>query len=175
MVSKQRLSVVWALVGCTLAVSGCGSSNAPTPTSTSTAVSAALVKYSECMRTNGVTGFPDPSTTQGPNAMGIDGYNFNLPANLNLQSPASVAANRTCQHLTDIGSSSGPPHPVSVAKARQAAIAHAQCMRDHGVPNFPDPKVTGDGQGIASSSGGPGINARSPAFQQAQKRCAHAP
>jgi hypothetical protein len=44
-------------------------------------------------------------------------------------------------------------------------------MGEHGVPNYPDPTVTGNGQGITSRSGGAGINAQSPAFQQAQKIC----
>jgi hypothetical protein len=43
-------------------------------------------------------------------------------------------------------------------------------MREHGVPNFPDPTVTSDGGGIAVASGG-GLNPRSPAFRQAQKIC----
>jgi hypothetical protein len=52
-------------------------------------------------------------------------------------------------------------------------------MREHGVPNYPDPTITGNGNGhghghgITTSSGGPGagINPQSPAFQQAQKIC----
>lgn len=46
------------------------------------------------------------------------------------------------------------------------AIKEAQCMRSHGVPNFPDPKP-----------GGPSvvpnwINPQAPAFLSAQKACA---
>ena len=33
---------------------------------------------------------------------------------------------------------SGPP-PVVSESERVAAIANAECMRKHGVPNFPDP------------------------------------
>jgi len=44
-------------------------------------------------------------------------------------------------------------------------------MREHGVPNYPDPTFTGNAHGITVSSGGTGINPRSPAFQQAEKIC----
>jgi hypothetical protein len=44
-------------------------------------------------------------------------------------------------------------------------------MREHGVPNFPDPVITVNGHGISQASGAAGINPRSPAFQQAQKIC----
>lgn len=44
----------------------------------------------------------------------------------------------------------------------------SQCMRVHGVPNFPDPSPSG---GIRLSPG-MGVDPRSPAFQTAQKACA---
>jgi hypothetical protein len=72
-----------------------------------------------------------------------------------------------------MGTSSGGP-PRGLAKAREAALAHADCMREHGVPNFPDPTVSGSAQGISSSSGGGGINPQSPAFQHAEMICAGA-
>jgi hypothetical protein len=155
-----------AAVSCAVALAACGSSDKPK--STSAGLSATMLNYSECMRSHGVSGFPDPSTSQGPNAFGIDGYNFNLPANMNTQSPAYEAAGKTCQHLISPGS--GAAHQMP-AKARQFAVAHAQCMRDHGVPNFPDPTFSGNSQGITVTSGSPGINPRSPAFQQAEKTC----
>lgn len=136
-----------------------------------------MVNYSRCMRAHGVTDFPDPGTTQGPNAFGIDGYTFNLPTTLNTQSPAYEAANQSCQKL--IGSGTGSNHQVP-ARAKRAALAHAECMRRHGVPNFPDPTFSQSGQGITVTSGGPGTNggaganSRSPAFQRAQKECTQA-
>lgn len=47
-----------------------------------------------------------------------------------------------------------------------AGIRVANCMRSHGVPNFPDPSHGGGGIQL-----GPGINPQSPAFQAAQKIC----
>jgi hypothetical protein len=121
------------------------------------------------MRSHGVSGFPDPSTNQGPNSFGIDGYNFNLPANMNTQAPAYESANKTCGQLIGAGSGSGHGIP---ARAREAAIAHARCMRTHGIPNYPDPVFSGNG--MSQGSGGPGMNPRSPAFQRAQKACTRA-
>jgi hypothetical protein len=46
-------------------------------------------------------------------------------------------------------------------------VKFAQCMRAHGLTNFPDP---GSGGGIQLSAGS-GINPQSPGFQAAQKAC----
>lgn len=163
----RRVSILCAATGCTLALAACGSSKRPN--SASTAGSPSLVKYSECIRSHGVPDFPDPSTTETPNSFGIDGYNFSLPSNLNLQSPAYESAQETCSHLINLGT--GSSHNFSVVKARQAALVHAECMRKHGVPSFPDPTVSGGSQGITVSSDDGGINPQSPAFQHAQKVC----
>ena len=45
------------------------------------------------------------------------------------------------------------------------ALKMAQCMRGHGVPNFPDPSPGG---GLVIPNG---INANAPAFQSAQRAC----
>jgi hypothetical protein len=54
----------------------------------------------------------------------------------------------------------------SAAESGGPALKQAECMRSHGVPNFPDP-----------SPGGPSvipnwINPQAPAFRSAQKTCA---
>ncbi len=76
-----------------------------------------------------------------------------------------------CQSALGSGTSSGGLSAAFVAKARTRALAHAVCMREHGVPNFPDPVITVSGYGISQASGGAGINPRSPAVQQARKVC----
>lgn len=47
------------------------------------------------------------------------------------------------------------------------ALELSQCMRSHGVPNFPDP---GPGGGLQVNSQS-GINPQAPAFQAAQRAC----
>jgi hypothetical protein len=48
-----------------------------------------------------------------------------------------------------------------------AAIANAQCMRKHGVPNFPDPTFSGG----RFNAGLGGVDPQSPAFKQAAAAC----
>ncbi len=171
--SQRTFPVTRAIIACGLAIvcavaiAACGSANKPkTGSSAGSSQSRRLVSFSACMRSHGVSGFPDPSTKQGPNSFGIDGYNFNLPANMNTQAPAYESANKTCGQRIGPGSGSGHGIP---AKAREAAMAHARCMRTHGVPNYPDPIFSGNG--MSQRSGGPGTSPRSPAFQRAQKAC----
>lgn len=180
---RRHLAIATVAAICATLIAACGSSS---PGSTGAAAGssgagngsstiATLDKYAICMRDHGVSGFPDPSTTETPNSFGVDGYNFDLPSTMNTQSPAYESAGKTCQSVLGSGSSSGGLPSGDVARAREHALAHAECMRAHGVPNFPDPIVTGNGNGITSSSaGGAAINPRSPAFQQAQKICAGA-
>lgn len=63
--------------------------------------------------------------------------------------------------------SSGKSSNGSGSGGRSSGIAVAQCMREHGITNFPDP---GPGGGIQIPSGS-GINPQSPGFQSAQKAC----
>jgi hypothetical protein len=171
--STQHFRAVGAAICCALALASCGSTGpSSAQTSTNATTAALLVKYSACMRSHGVPDFPDPATSQsGQNSFGVDGYNFNLPANLNPQAPAYQSAEKQCQGLIGFGGGGPARNSAIVAKARQAALAHAQCMREHGVPNFPDPTVSSVGGAIVQRSGARGINPRSPAFQQAQKIC----
>jgi hypothetical protein len=55
----------------------------------------------------------------------------------------------------------------SNASGASAGIKFADCMRSHGVPNFPDPA----GGGGIKIPVGSGINPQSPAFQSAQRAC----
>jgi hypothetical protein len=48
------------------------------------------------------------------------------------------------------------------------ALKFSQCMRAHGVTNFPDP---GAGGGIQIGGPGSNLNPRSPSFQAAQRAC----
>lgn len=86
---------------------------------------AELLVYAECMRKNGLYDFPDP----GPNGQ----ISFNGP--FDPWSPQFIAAQRACQHLQP---------QLSPAKQQQIFandLKFAECMRAHGVPNYPDPKL----------------------------------
>jgi hypothetical protein len=62
-------------------------------------------------------------------------------------------------------SSSGP----TAHRKEAGALAFANCMRSHGVPNFPDPNGSGPNIQLLGSSS----EINSPAFQSAQKSCTH--
>lgn len=77
--------------------------------------------------------------------------------------PITLLAVISAALLAACGSVSKP----ATAKTGQG-LKLAQCMRSHGVPNFPDPSAGG---GIDITPGS-GINPQSPAVQAAQHACA---
>lgn len=65
------------------------------------------------------------------------------------------------------GAATTLPPGATVQKHFQDALEFSQCMRSHGVPNFPDPTSSG-GIEVNSNSG---IDPRSSQFQAAQEAC----
>ena len=62
----------------------------------------------------------------------------------------------------------GSSKPTSAgASTRAASLGYSECMRTHGVPNFPDPSP-GHGFQFSANSG---INPQAPAFQSADRSC----
>jgi len=128
------------------------------------------ISMSKCMRANGVPSFPDPRS--GPNGGGV-GWPGGGPVMISsdvllimgqrLAGPAVASAAKICREYM---APSGPPPGVS-ERQRVAAIANAECMRKHGVPNFPDPTFSGGQQTIGLG----GVNPESPAFEQAAAAC----
>jgi hypothetical protein len=53
------------------------------------------------------------------------------------------------------------------------ALSYSQCMRSHGVPDFPDPDKQGDL--VIAGSPGSDLAPNSPAFQSGQKACGPIP
>jgi hypothetical protein len=150
-----------------LGLAACGASGSPSGTTTNAASgNRAQFALARCMRTHGVPNFPDPrpvtggfsiSATPGSSTLTVDGTTF--------AGPAFVSAEKTCKLF---GGGTSPP-PITASQKR-AAVAFAECMRKHGVPNYPDPTFPAGG-GIAQ---GPGINRNSPAVQAAAAVCGKA-
>lgn len=59
---------------------------------------------------------------------------------------------------------------ASASAASSDALKFAQCMRTHGVPDFPDPTVSGNG-GQSSGNLPSNINTNSSSFQAAEQAC----
>jgi hypothetical protein len=112
------------------------------------------------MRAHGVPDFPDPDSNG----------NFNPPA-----SPVGsqeTAANHVCNHLLNAGTQ------LNAAQTQHALgqlVKYAQCMRAHGVPNFPDPQLTSGGigapGGFTFDTAGRNLNQKSPLYQAAGRAC----
>jgi hypothetical protein len=114
-------------------------------------------KFAACMRKHGVTNFPDPNS-QGVitlhSGMGID------PT-----SPGFTSARTACQKLLPNG---GQPTPAQVAQRQQQMLAFSNCMRAHGLKDFPDP--SGGGLRIHVQPGSD-LDPNNPTFQSAQQAC----
>jgi hypothetical protein len=143
-------------------LAACGSSHKPQ----ATAGSGGPLQVAKCMRAHGVTNFPDPTAGGGISITPAGGGISITPGDgLNTQSPTFRSAIVACKKLLG---PKGPPHSIPASFRRQA-IANAQCMREHGVPNFPDPQFpAGGGMMFTLPSG---VSPNSPAFQQAQRIC----
>jgi len=121
------------------------------------------VDYAGCMRTHGIVNFPDPDSNgdflfKGGTVHGARGVDPN--------SSQFVAANKACHHLLPNG---GQMTAAEQQQALTQALKFARCMRDHGVPNFPDPKLSNGGLSINLSK--TGLKPNSPLLQAAMTAC----
>lgn len=161
MPGAPRLSIALTAGGCAVALAACGSGGKPATTGGSRAY-ASFLNFSKCMRSHGVSDFPDP----GP------GGGIKLPVGSGSgpdpRAPAFQAAHQSCKHLLPGG---GPPANVPES-VKLGELKNARCMRAHGVPNFPDPTFP-PGGGVERQLPS-GIDLNSPALQAAAKACAGA-
>ena len=150
-------------IPCAVLIAACGSSGGA---ETTAAGADPGLEFSQCMRAHGVTNFPDPGANGG-----ID---ISPGSGLNPSSPTFQSARQTCGKIIP---DKGSP-PTMSASARRAAVRFAECMRAHGVPDFPDPTETAPAgvtrilaiRGMVFALGS-GIDPRSPAFRQAAPAC----
>jgi hypothetical protein len=115
-----------------LAVIGAGCSNAPAETSTGNNTAAThekAVKFTKCMRDNGVKEFPDPDPSGTLTIEVING------SSLDPSTAAWKKAISACKDLEPPGFTGGKRSP----EQQKAALKFAECMRDNGVKDFPDP------------------------------------
>jgi hypothetical protein len=130
---KLRPLVALALVALISLISaGCGS-NAPSETGTASRAGTGgnknatdqgkAVKFAECIRAHGVADFPDPNA-KGEFVYGVSVspavWKKAVDACKDLQPPGTLSAKRS-------------------SKQQSAALRFAQCIRENGVKDFPDP------------------------------------
>jgi hypothetical protein len=81
------------------------------------------VKFAECIRAHGVSDFPDPNEKNQ--------FEYGVSVSPAVWTKATTA----CKDLQPPGTLSGKRTP----KQQSASLRFAQCVRDHGVKDFPDP------------------------------------
>lgn len=119
------LALLLALIGagCSKGSSGSGTAGSSDSTAPTADIHAQGVKFAECMRENGVPDFPDPNAS-GDFEYGVsvspEQWMKTLDACKELQPPGTLSADRSPEE-------------------QSAALKFAQCIRDHGVKDFPDP------------------------------------
>ncbi|MPZ80115.1 MAG: hypothetical protein GEV28_06865 [Actinophytocola sp.] len=116
-----------------------------------------MLKFAQCMRDNGVPEFPDPEINEG------GGVNLNLPEGTDKQ--AVDAAQEKCKKYMPNGGEPQKADPEVVAQLRE----YSKCMRENGVPKFPDPT---DG-GLQINNDEIGVGPNDPTYKAADQKCSH--
>jgi len=109
--------------GCSNGGSGGGNTNAATQEKS--------VRFAQCMRENGVSEFPDPDAS---GKLTIDGVVNG--SSLDPDSPTWKGAIAACEDLQPPTFTGGGERS---ADQQDAALKFAQCIRENGVEDFPDP------------------------------------
>jgi hypothetical protein len=122
----------------------------------------AALAYVDCMRSHGVSNFPDPTSDGQINVKFAFGGKDGAPASsgIDRMSPRYISADQTCRHLLP----GGVPTPAQNQQALAKELKFAQCMRSHGVSNFPDPTNAGVVHLL-------GVDQNSPQYKSAEKAC----
>ena len=183
MSTARTAAAVLATAVLALLAGACGSSGSSTgshgsPNAGGSTVAASLVRYSACMRSHGVPNYPDPdSSGQLPKP---DAHH------LGVSSSQLRASQQTCQHL--LPNSGDAINASSVQQCMEAddcpkslvqqvldeERSFAQCMRSHGVPNWPDPITDSQGRPVfAISISKDGFNPYSKPIWAKGNECSH--
>jgi hypothetical protein len=122
-----------------------------------------LLAYSSCMRSHGVTNFPDPDSTGGiPKPAASSALQ-------EVSHSQNQAATNACAHLLPPGGSlGGQPIQTVTAKDQQYYLDAVACMHTRGFPTFPDPVFSSGGVSLSIPSS---INQSSPQFIHAAQIC----
>jgi hypothetical protein len=155
-VSAITLALAWGAMGCakdaepTVAGADPGATTSAGPAGDG---DASPIKYSRCMRAQGLGWFPDPQPDGGLVVSEPDGTD----------QKKVEAAEKACASSFPGGGGQGQAPAEDVAKVRRAS----QCMREHGVANYPDP----DAKGNLHIDEKLGIDPDDPTVKKAQQEC----
>jgi hypothetical protein len=150
----KRTLLTAATMAVVLSLSGCGGAKAgATKESAQQKRQDAQLAFSQCMRDNGVTGFPDPKFGDG----GGGSMMIDSSSGIDPDSDSFKAAQSKCQPALDkvMGDGAESRSPAEQQEMKDQALAYAQCMRDNGV-DMPDPTFDDQGHVQMRVGGGPG-------------------
>ncbi len=161
---RYRSLIPTSLVGVVavaLLTAGCGGGSSTTAATTNATQNGPLA-YAHCMRSHGVTNFPDPSASGGTSKQTI------VSALKHVGNSQAQTAQTACMNVN--GGSPGIQQSAAQNRARTGALlAFARCMRHRGLENFPDPSSTGQlSQEMLASAG---VNLHQPGLRQAANAC----
>lgn len=157
----RRAAVLAAAAGISVLIAACGGSSSSSGASGSSPYAEAL-SYAQCMRSNGEPTWPDPDS-QGQFEINAQSMHIDVGSTL------YASANRSCQHLYPGGIHSGLN---LTAQQQQSLLSQGlkfvACMRTHGVPDMPDPRVSSHGFGFPAPAD---LSPNSPQYKSAQQAC----
>jgi len=156
--SSATAAAIVAAAGLALLAAACGGSQGSHVAQLGSTTSRA-VAYARCMRSNGVPNWPDPDSN------GAFDKSKLTSRQLGAASSQVQAAQSACRRLLPNGGSG--PTAAQVQQVKTQGLRFSQCVRAHGVPNFPDPGS--DGRIPDPSSAG--IDQGSPKFEAANQAC----
>jgi hypothetical protein len=125
--------------------------------------------FAACMRSHGVANFylshsTGSSSSNGAPVLSILGYQV---TGVNPQTSQFQSAMKACRHVLGIH----PPSQAVEHKQFVQLLKEAACMRSHGYPDWPDPSMGPNGQGIMDPGPPPGVDTNSPRLQAVAKAC----
>jgi hypothetical protein len=130
-VITRKLWPLAALALVALIGAGCGNGSAEDGNTGTANRDKGAMKFADCMRDNGVSEFPDPDASGG---LTIDGVVNG--SSLDTSTPVWKEAIAACKDLQPPGFTGDQEVSDEEQKTR---LEFAQCIRDHGVKDFPDP------------------------------------
>ena len=160
MQGKKSLVLLLATTASGLVLAACSAGGSPRGSTGATLAGgtqpshtpdASTVSIVRCYRSHGDPGFPDPVYDPG------DGrWHFAVSPDT-----APEGTRQACQHLFPTANASPPASTAQL----QALVRLARCLRQQGVPNWPDPQSDG------SFALPPALQVKTPAYARASVSC----
>jgi hypothetical protein len=122
------------------------------------------VAYTDCMRSHGVPNFPDPDSQGNYNNNQIEAVGTGTAERNAFSQCRSLLPNEgTGLSVTEL--------QTMMEQNLQHALKAALCMRQHGIPGFPEPTPLSTGSGVNWPLLPAGIDQNSPQYTKAFRKC----